>query len=166
MNGPLYSFFAADHRRLEKLFEAATVDPENVDEAVFLKFREGLLRHIRMEENVLLPAAKRCRGGSPHPLAEKIRLDHGAIATLLVPSPSKRVVIALKGILAIHDELEEKPGGLYDTCEALTAGETNELLAKLRETKPVAVRPYNDEPFVFESVRSALARAGYNWDEF
>jgi hypothetical protein len=37
-----------------------------------------------MEEKVLLPFAQKKRGGEPLPIAAKLRLDHGALAALLV----------------------------------------------------------------------------------
>jgi hypothetical protein len=41
-----------------------------------------------MEERVLIPAARRARGGAALPVARLLRLDHGAIAALLVPPPA------------------------------------------------------------------------------
>ncbi|MEP6889972.1 MAG: hemerythrin domain-containing protein, partial [Nitrospirota bacterium] len=59
-----------------------------VDQGTYDQFRAGLLRHIGTEEKILLPAAQRLRGGQPLPIAAKLRLDHGAIASLLMPPPT------------------------------------------------------------------------------
>src|SRR5690349_21665021 len=95
---------ADDHRRLEDLLErAAAADP--VDAVLYEQFRSGLLRHIGMEEKVLLPAVRRARGGEPLPLARQLRLDHGAIAAMLVPAPTQLGIARLRALLDIHDNL-------------------------------------------------------------
>ena len=45
--GALARFLLDDHRRLEALLDRAATDP-----AAYEAFREGLLRHIAMEEKV------------------------------------------------------------------------------------------------------------------
>jgi hypothetical protein len=87
--------------------------------ATYDEFRRGLLKHIGMEEKILLPAAQQARGGEPLPVAAKLRLQHGAIAALMVPTPTPAIVRALRTMLAAHNEIEEGPSGLYDTCERL-----------------------------------------------
>jgi hypothetical protein len=54
--GPVASFLAGDHVRLDALLRRATA-PRAIDEAAYAEFRAGLLRHIGMEEKILLPAA-------------------------------------------------------------------------------------------------------------
>ena len=90
--GPLSRFFADDHRRIEALLDRATAGPGPIDPVSFEEFRAGLLRHIGMEEKILLPAVQRARGGTPLPIARQLHLDHGAIAALLVPTPTPAVV--------------------------------------------------------------------------
>ena len=68
---------------------------------------------------MLLPAARKQRGGEPLPVAAKLRLDHGALTALLVPSPTAKVVAAIQAILKLHNPLEEDPGGMYDQCDDL-----------------------------------------------
>ncbi len=85
MNGPLTLQFVQDHRRLDALLRQARCGGERIDTAAYAAFRAGILRHIGMEERVLLPAAKRARGGRCLPVARLLRLDHGALASLLVP---------------------------------------------------------------------------------
>jgi hypothetical protein len=114
-----------------------------------------------MEEKILLPAAQKARGGEPLQIAAKLRLDHGALAALLVPSPTTAIAASLRAILAAHNPLEEGLGGLYQTCEALLAGESEDTVAKLRSMPEVKLASFNDGPQVMESVRRALARAGH-----
>ncbi len=158
--GPLSRFFADDHRRLEALLDRAAAGPGPIDPVLFEEFRAGLLRHIGMEEKILLPAAQRARGGTPLPMARQLRLDHGAIAALLVPTPTGAVVGQLRAILAVHDALEEDPDGAYDTCDRLLAGESAVLIEQLQAFPAVRTAPHNDGPFVERHIAEVLALAG------
>jgi hypothetical protein len=166
MRGSLYEFFAKDHRRLENLLDKATSGPSGYDMTAYGEFRSGLLKHIKMEETILLPAAQKERGGVPLEIAAKIRLDHGALTALMVPPPSRMIIGALRAILADHDLIEEQPSGMYDKLEELTGSEIEDLVLRARATPAVPVHPHNDAPFVLDSTRRALARAGYNLDEY
>jgi hypothetical protein len=117
-----------------------------------------------MEEKILLPAARRIRGGEPLPVAAKLRLDHGALTALLVPSPTGVVVAAIRAILKAHNPIEENPGGMYDQCEELAGAGADQILRQLQEAPEVRVLPHVDSPFVMEAARRALARAGYELD--
>lgn len=166
MTGKLYKYFAGDHRRLDDLLDRATAKPDAIDMELYGKFRLGLLRHISMEEKILFPAAQRYNGGEPLAVTAKLRLDHGAIAALLVSPPSRTIIAALRAILKVHDLLEEKPGGVYEVCETLTASEADDLLSKVRSAPDVPPNRYNAKPYVLEATRRALARAGYNFDDY
>jgi hypothetical protein len=161
MSGPIFRFLAADHARLDGLLQRAATDPDHIDLRLYSEFRAGLLKHIGMEEKVLLPTAQRARGDEPLPIAAKLRLDHGAIAALLVPTPTPAIVSALRSILAAHNEIEEGPNGLYETCDQLLGAESGAVLDRLRRYPEVPLAPHNDEPRVMEATRRALMRAGY-----
>jgi hypothetical protein len=165
MTGPIYRLLAEDHRRLEALLTQAAAGPEALGTDAYSEFRAGLLRHIGMEENILIPEAHRARGGHLLPIAAKLRLDHGALAALLVPPPSLEVIAAIRAILFDHDLLEEGSGGLYETCEKLVGDDAEALLEKLRKAPSPQLRPHVSNLRVLEAIRQALARAGYNWDE-
>ena len=92
MPGPLTGYLAEDHRRLDTLFQSASADPDHIDRAAYEQFRGGLLRHIGMEEKILLPAAQRLNGGTPLSMAAKLRRDHGALAALLMPTPTAAII--------------------------------------------------------------------------
>jgi hypothetical protein len=132
-----------------------------VDRAASAEFRAGLLRHISLEEKILLPAAQRWQGGEPLPLAAKLRLDHGALAALLVPTPTPAIIAAIRAVLVAHNALEEGPGGVYERYEQLAGAEADALLAQLYAAPDVPVAPYADGPQVMSVVRRALMRAGY-----
>jgi len=59
MNKPLHHFFTKDHHRLEELLSKATEQPGEIEMKYYHQFRSGLLRHIKMEEKTLFPAAKK-----------------------------------------------------------------------------------------------------------
>ena len=161
MHGRLYDFFEKDHRRIEDLLNRATKQEGAFDLAFYGQFRAALLRHIGLEERILFPAAQGVRGGEPFPAFPKIRLDHGALTALMVPSPTPSIVATIRKILAEHDALEESNGGPYDACEQLAADRVNELLDKLRDAPEVRILPHRDEPFVLEATKRAVERAGY-----
>lgn len=166
MRGSLYDFFTKDHRRLEDLLDKATSAPNGYDMTAYGQFRSGLLKHIKMEETILLTAAQIAQGGAPLEIAARIRLDHGALTALMVPPPSRMIIGALRAILANHDLIEEQPSGMYDRLEELTGPENEGLVARARATPDVPVHPHNDAPFILDATRRALARAGYNLDDY
>lgn len=164
MNKPLYQFFTDDHHRLEALLNKATENQE-IEMDAYHQFRTGLFRHIKMEEKVLFPAAKKVDPAVTQELIPQYRLEHGALTALLVPPPTTTLIKIIRYILEIHDLKEEEPGGLYEVCEALTHGQTLEILEQLRATEEVPVHPSNPAPIAVESAKRAMARAGYDFDE-
>lgn len=164
MSGPLYRFLGDDHARLDLLLQSAFGHDE-IDQVAYARFRAGLLRHIAIEEKVLLPTAKRLNQGAPLPVAAKLRLDHGALAALLVPAPTRAIGNTLRVLLKAHNPLEEGPGGLYETCEQLAGPQVDRLVAELRAVPEVKLAPNLDGPNVVEAARRALARAGYALQE-
>jgi hypothetical protein len=164
VSGPISAFLAADHARLDALLDRALARPGEVEPETFAAFRGGLLRHIALEEKILLPAAKAARGGEPLPLARRLRIDHGAITSLLVPTPSPAIAAELRSILAPHDALEEEAGGLYDACDQLLAGSAAQLLARLEAYPPVKLNRYQDGPAVHRTAASALAASARQFE--
>lgn len=165
MNKPLHQFFTNDHHRIDKLLNKATEQPDEINQEYYHQFREGLLRHIKMEEKTLFPAAKKVNDAVMQKLIPRYRLEHGALTALMVPPPTSSLIKVIRYVLEKHDMAEEEPGGLYDVCEALTQGQTQELLNQLADTEEVPVHPPNPAPIAVESARRALARAGYDFDE-
>ncbi len=162
VSGKIYRYLADDHARLEDALRRATSRPDTIEPSAYAEFRAGLLRHIGMEEKILLPAARTARGGEPLPIASKLRLDHGALTALLVPTPTPAIVSAIRAILDAHNPLEERLDGVYDQCEQLVAAEADDLVKRLKAAPAVKVLPHVDNPFVIEAARRALKRAGYD----
>ncbi len=165
MNKPLHQFFTEDHHRIDKLLTQATEQQGEIDMNYYNQFRTRLLRHIKMEEKTLFPAAKKVDQAVMQKLIPRYRLEHGALTALMVPPPTLSLVKVIRHVLEKHDLAEEEPGGLYDVCEALTHGQTQELLVQLAGTEDVPVHPPNPAPIAIESARRALQRAGYNFNE-
>ncbi len=161
MMGPIARYLADDHARLDALLTR-----DATDSAAYADFRRGLLRHIGMEEKILLPAAQRARGGEPLPATARLRLDHGALAALLVPTPTPAIRAVLRGILERHNALEEGPDGVYEACERLAGDDSATILASLRAFPEVSVNPHVDSDLVEGATRRALARAGYAFEDF
>lgn len=161
MQGPIYRLLAEDHDRLDRLFERASADLNAVDTDAYAQFRSGLLHHIRMEETVLLPAAQRLQGGRPLPIAERIRLDHGALTALMVPPPDRAILDTIRSILQVHNALEEQEGGVYHVCEQLAGEEGESLLRQLQGVPEVPLHPHNPKPEILEATRRAVERAGH-----
>jgi len=158
MAGIIHAFLSADHRRLDDLLAAAT--DAGIDVPAYQAFRAGLLRHIGMEEKVLLPAAKRLLGGTPPDSARQMRLDHGALVALLVPTPTPDLVAKLRALLELHNALEEDPGGLYDVCERATGAEAAAIVGAMEAAPQVPVVAHFDGERSRASIERLLALAG------
>jgi hypothetical protein len=164
MRGPLHRFFSDDHRRLDALLKRSIAEPGRVDPAAFAEFRGGILRHIAMEEKVLFVAARHARGGEPLELAARLRVDHGAIAALLVPTPTPVLVADIASVLVPHNRREEEPGGVYDACDAAIGEAAAErLVEELRSFPEVPLKPYNDGPEVTKHIEVNLDLARRQW---
>ncbi|MEZ4266843.1 MAG: hemerythrin domain-containing protein [Myxococcota bacterium] len=156
MHGPVYRFLQEDHARLDALLRRADALPDLIDFDAFESFRGGLLRHIAMEQKVLLPEARRLRGGQPLDVARQLRADHAALAGLLVPTPTHEIIATIRRVLVEHNPLEEDPGGLYEDCERLAGAEADALVARMRAIPPVPTAPHFDGPRVFTAIENLL----------
>ena len=161
MTGPLFSYLSDDHERLDALLNQAVDNPEAIDMNAYTKFREGLLRHIGIEEKIVLPAIARLQDGKQAEIAARLRLDHGALVALLVPPPTPAIVDTIRSILAAHNPLEENEGGLYQLLERLAGEEVGNLLARLKGAPEVPALPHNDRAGILDITRRAVERAGY-----
>jgi GMP synthase-like glutamine amidotransferase len=164
--GPLHRFFADDHRRLDALLQQAIAGGGPVDLQAFGSFRSGILRHIGMEEKLLFPGARANRGGEPLAIAAHLRVDHGAIAALLVPTPTREIVAQLLAVLEPHNRREEEQEGAYDAADAaLGPAAARRLVAELGRFPEPPLKPYNDAPEVFRHIEENVARSRRQWVE-
>ena len=154
--GPIRRFLADDHDRLEVLLRSAVTPSGEIDLVSYQEFRAGLLRHIGIEEKILFPASRRANGGRPHPTVARLHRDHGALALLLVPTPTADLVGEIRSILDAHNELEEGNGGVYDACDRLLGDELAAVLERLRACPPVKLAPHFDGAGVSRRAEDAL----------
>jgi hypothetical protein len=147
-----------DHARLDVLLARAIATPGTVEREAFDAFRAGLLRHIALEEKILLPAVRRARGETL-PAFRQLRIEHGALASLLVPTPTPELVAEIQSILVPHDAREEGPGGVYDECDRLLGSDAEALVSRMLAYPPVRVAPYSDGPRVLRSAEDALRQS-------
>jgi hypothetical protein len=155
----LRAWLARDHAEIDALLRAA-VDAEPFDAASFGEFRERLLRHIGIEERLLFPAAKRANADQLPTGASELRTDHAALTSLLVPTPDRALALEIAGLLARHNELEERPDGVYDRCLALLDEPAAEaLLQGACERRPVPTTKYFDGPGTVRTAEQALQKA-------
>lgn len=151
----------AEHALLDELLAKAADGGGAAGAEAYQRFRERLLRHIRIEERILLPMAARKRGEALA-LAARLRLDHGALAALLMLPPVDRAFRAIRAVLDAHNPLEEAAGGVYEQCENLAGPEITGLLAEIAATPRVPVSSWVNSPKIFAAAARVLARAGHD----
>ena len=160
--GPLRRYMTDDHARLDAELARAVSDAARFDVDAFERFRAGLLRHIGIEEKILLPDARRRRGGEPLPVAARLRIEHAAIASLLVATPDHALVGEIRRLLTPHNTLEEQAGGLYDLVDELAHADAALLLERARATVEPPLARHFDGPGVTRTAADALALAEGN----
>jgi len=160
----IYDYLAHDHERLDAALQQTIRDPAHIDRSAYREFREGLLRHIGMEEKILFPAARTANAGTPLVSTAKLHLDHAALAALLVPTPTNSIIAAIRTVLAEHNPVEEDPGGVYEQCEQLFQANIDEILLRLKSAPAVTLADHVDNTTSMESARYALRKAGYRID--
>jgi len=160
MPGSLYRYLSDDHARLDGLLRAAAANVPLIDMQPYAEFRKGLLRHIAIEEKIVIPAISAGTAGEYADLAARLRMDHGALVSLLVPPPSRSIVATIRAILTAHNPLEEGNHGLYEIFERVAESD-REMFKKLQSAPEVPVLPHNEKPGVLQATRRAVERAGY-----
>lgn len=152
-------YLIADHARLHALL-AAAAGGERLDANAFEEFRAGLLRHIGIEEKLVFPAVRRALGGEPLARAHELRIEHGALTSLLVPTPDLALCTEIRSLLTPHDAKEEGPDGVYAECERLLSPELSSDLAERAVAFPlVPLMRHYDGPGVHRTAATALASA-------
>ena len=157
----LYQLMAAEHANLDRLLAQVAAQEAAAHIETYGEFRKGLLRHISIEEKILLPMAERRCGGKPLALAARLRLDHGALAALMMLPPSATTFIAVRAVLDAHNPLEEATGGVYEQCERVAGPELDEILARCEAAAKVPVSPWVESAKVLAAAKRILIRAGY-----
>lgn len=138
----------------------AAVAGDAIDSAPYEAFRGGLLRHIGIEEKILVPAVRSRLPEAALAVARQLRLDHGALAALLVPTPTHEIAAQIMGLLARHNALEEGEGAFYDVCVRFVAADEDALLRRITDAPPVPLAAHYDGPRAFAAIDRLLRAAG------
>lgn len=148
-----------DHVRLHGFLGRAGAGPE-IDLDAFELFRGGLLRHIAIEEKILLREVRLRLNDEPHPQAHQLRVEHGALTSLMVATPDHELVGEIRSLLGEHDAREEGPDGIYASCADILGDDLSEELGGRAETYPeLRLMPHYDGPNVVRTRAEALASA-------
>jgi hypothetical protein len=154
MTTALERYLTEDHVRLDGLLRASLRDERHFDTVAFEEFRAGLLRHIGIEEKLLLPLARRALPGS---LVSALRVEHAALASLLVPTPDHALAREIASLLETHNGREEGTAGLYAQCAAF---DSEDLVERMRATRPPPLAKHFDGTGVHRTAEAALQSAG------
>lgn len=152
MTRPITWALVADHRRIGALLAAAIAG----DRASYAELRGALLRHIGIEEKIVLPALR--AAGCDPPMASQLKLDHSALATMLVPTPTPELLDRIAALLALHDPLEEGDAGLYLLADAHLAS-ADDVLERIARAPVPKMAANFDDPRVHVAIDALLARA-------
>ncbi len=151
-------FLLADHRRLHDLLARARAG-DGVDVEAYQELRQGLLRHIAIEEKVLFPAVRDALGVRPR-WWHDLRVDHAALTSLFVPTPDLALLGEIALLLEEHDQKEEAPDGIYARCDqALSPATSHELALRAEAFRAVRLVSNFDGPQVYRTRAAALAAA-------
>lgn len=128
MASPATRLLLSEHHEHQVKLATCLLPGGGVDLRRFDEFRHGLLRHIAIEEKLLMPALARALGASPL-FQNGLRKDHAGIAALCVPTPTREWVSDLKDLLAHHHRVEEAPSGFYALVDRHLGGDPHLLEA-------------------------------------
>lgn len=157
MAGELHDFLARDHERLDALLRRCVRSDGSIDREPYEMFREGLLRHIAIEERFLFPEMRKRQRDAA--LVQQLHRDHAALAALLVPPPTSAEIERIIAILQPHNELEEVADGLYEAVEAIAGADISALMTRVRATPPVALAPHADTEVTRRSIEQLVREA-------
>lgn len=122
MASPVTHLLTAEHAESQARLAACHLKDGAVDLKRFDEFRHSLLRHIAIEEKVLMPALTKALGKPPL-FQNGLRKDHAGIAALCVPTPTREWLEDLRDLLEHHQRVEEAPGGFYAQLDQHVGGD-------------------------------------------
>lgn len=143
------------HRRLDWLLGEAVGDQQRLDAGAYTAFRETMLRHIGIEEKVLLAGLR--EAGVPWSRAAAIHREHAAFAALLAGEPDLAVALEVDRLFTQHLRLEEGPEGLFATCQRALSAEV--LVVSAHAYPRVRPAPWSKAPWIPRTVETALELA-------
>jgi hypothetical protein len=157
--GLVEDYLRRDHERLDALLGQA-IAAQPIPKDAYEAFRGGLLRHIGIEEKILIPSARAGLPAEALSVVRQLKRDHAALAALLVPTPTPAILERLQAVLVQHNPLEEGEEGFYRTCVRLAAAGEVALLARIEAAPEVPLAAHYDGPRAFTSIDHLLRLAG------
>lgn len=149
---------AAEHADSQAKLRACVGPDGAVDLKRFDEFRHALLRHIAIEEKVLMPALTKALGKPPL-FQNGLRKDHAGVAALCVPTPTREWLDDLRELLEHHQRVEEAHGGFYALVDHHLGGDP--LLLDAVTTFPALTLPdFVRGPKVRELLQEVLLVTG------
>jgi hypothetical protein len=94
--------------------------------------------------------------------AAQLRLDHGAIAAMLVLDPSPVVARALRTVLSVHNRIEEGEEGIYEQCIELLAEHAGSVFADLERSPQIPLASRAQGQQLVDAAKRCLGRAGHD----
>jgi hypothetical protein len=154
----LTHFLERDHAALSSALRKSRAPGGGVDLRAFDGFRHQLLRHIAIEERVLMPALVAALGQPPL-FRNGLRKDHAGIAALCIPTPCLEWLQDLGELLEYHHHVEEGAGGFYDLLDAHLTDEAT-VRAAIAALPPLRLPPFESGRRVRVLLRQVLAQTG------
>lgn len=149
---------AAEHAESQAKLRACVGPDGTVDLKRFDEFRHALLRHIAIEEKVLMPALTKALGKPPL-FQNGLRKDHAGVAALCVPTPTREWVEDLRELLEHHQRVEEATGGFYALVDHHLGGDPL-LLDEVASFPALTLPDFVRGPKVRELLQEVLALTG------
>jgi hypothetical protein len=151
-------YLAADHGRLDALLTEAVLGAE-FDANAYSTFRAVLLRHIAIEEKVLFSAVRKLTGALSLDELHRLRIEHAALTSLLVPTPDRTLVAEIVSLLVQHNAREEGADGVYARCEAALGAFSTSLEERARAYPRVPMMRHFDGAGALRTAKEALRSA-------
>ncbi len=152
-----------EHAELIALLDRCVEPSGGVNLRAFDEFRRRQLRHLAIEEKVVMPALARRKKLVPA-FQNALRKDHESIVVLCVTSPNPDFVRDLKELIAWHQRVEEQPGGLYDLFDRFV-GDDPQVATALAQLPPVALPPLASGKEVAQVLRQLMRELGLSAEE-
>jgi hypothetical protein len=162
--GRISAVLTAMHDGLRRDLDACLLSGGGVDLERFDRYRHQLLRHISLEEQVLMPALIAALGRPPD-FRNGLRKDHAGIAALCVPAPEREWLENLRDLLDEHYRIEEEPGGFLDLCDQVLEPRTEAVLAAVERHPTPKLAPFKRGRPVRDQLRSVLLATGISGSE-
>ncbi len=148
-----------DHVAIPRMLDRCLLPSGAVDLRRFDEFRRFALRHVMIEERVLMPLLERRLGRAPA-FQNAMRKDHEAIAALCVPTPDPEWIGDLRELMTYHNQVEEQPGGFYALFDQHLAAEEKAVEAAFAALPALVLPPLQRGPQVGELLREVLRQLG------